>query len=350
MSRKESRDLAVSAPKNIKLSASSKTFYVICYVIVALVALVCLIPFILLISGSFTSEQWIRFHGFSLWPGELSLEAYKIIFKTPEKIVRAYGVSIFITAVGTLAGLFLTSLTAYVISRKDAKYRNALSFFFYFTTLFNGGMVSTYIFYIQYLHLKDNYLALILPGVFNVFYLLIMRTFVNNIPFALIESAKLDGAGEWRIYFTIILPLLKSGLATIGLFLALGYTVSPEPEEYRGDIIQTIQLRDEPSLIAFCRGMQKGAPVDSFVVPEPSEQPGYTSKVIMAAGALSPPIASSTTVVISDMIFPPVSTGNILLNITGKINTYIYNMTINATVISPILISIEMELIVLESS
>ena len=223
MSRKESRDLAVSAPKNIKLSASSKTFYVICYVIVALAALVCLIPFILLISGSFTSEQWIRFHGFSLWPGEFSLEAYKIIFKTPEKIVRAYGVSIFITAVGTLAGLFLTSLTAYVISRKDAKYRNALSFFFYFTTLFNGGMVSTYIFYIQYLHLKDNYLALILPGVFNVFYLLIMRTFVNNIPFALIESAKLDGAGEWRIYFTIILPLLKSGLATIGLFLALGY-------------------------------------------------------------------------------------------------------------------------------
>lgn len=223
MSRNESKDLAVSAPKNIKLSASSKIFYVICYVVVALVALVCLIPFILLISGSFTSEQWIRFHGFSLWPGEFSLEAYKIIFKTPEKIVRAYGVSIFITAVGTLAGLFLTSLTAYVISRKDAKYRNALSFFFYFTTLFNGGMVSTYIFYIQYLHLKDSYLALILPGVFNVFYLLIMRTFVNNIPFALIESAKLDGAGEWRIYFTIILPLLKSGLATIGLFLALGY-------------------------------------------------------------------------------------------------------------------------------
>lgn len=223
MSRNESKDLAVSAPKNIKLSASSKIFYVICYVIVALVALVCLIPFILLISGSFTSEQWIRFHGFSLWPGEFSLEAYRIIFKTPEKIVRAYGVSIFITAVGTLAGLFLTSLTAYVISRKDAKYRNALSFFFYFTTLFNGGMVSTYIFYIQYLHLKDSYLALILPGVFNVFYLLIMRTFVNNIPFALIESAKLDGAGEWRIYFTIILPLLKSGLATIGLFLALGY-------------------------------------------------------------------------------------------------------------------------------
>ncbi len=217
------QDLAASAPKKIKLSASSKAFYVICYAIVVLMAVICLVPFILLISGSFTSEQWIRFNGFSLIPGEFSTEAYGIIFKTPEKIVRAYGVSIFITAAGTLIGLFLTSLTAYVISRKDAKYRNVLSFFFYFTTLFNGGMVSTYIFYIQYLHLKDSYWALILPGVFNVFYLLIMRTFVNNVPFALIESAKLDGAGEWRIFFTIILPLLKSGLATIGLFLALGY-------------------------------------------------------------------------------------------------------------------------------
>ncbi len=223
MSKNSNQDLATSAPKKIKLSASSKTFYVICYLVVLLAAIVCLVPFILLISGSFTSEQWIRFNGFSLIPGEFSTEAYAIIFKTPEKILRAYGVSIFITAAGTLLGLFLTSLTAYVISRKDAKYRNVLSFFFYFTTLFNGGMVSTYIFYIQYLHLKDSYWALILPGVFNVFYLLIMRTFVNNIPFALIESAKLDGAGEWRIFFTIILPLLKSGLATIGLFLALGY-------------------------------------------------------------------------------------------------------------------------------
>ena len=213
---------AVSTGK-IKLSASSKTFYAICYTVVALVALICLIPFLLLISGSFTSEQYIRFHGFSLIPGEFSTEAYAIIFKTPERIIRAYGVSIFITIVGTFLGLFLISLTAYVISRKDFKYRNVLSFFFYFTTLFNGGMVSTYIFYIRYLHLQDSLWALILPGMFNVFYLLIMRTFVNTIPTALIESAKLDGAGEWRIYFTIILPLLKSGLATIGLFLALGY-------------------------------------------------------------------------------------------------------------------------------
>ena len=207
----------------IKLSASSKVFYVICYTVVGLMAIICLIPFILLISGSFTAEQWIRFHGYGLIPGEFSTEAYNIIFKTPQRVVRAYGVSIFITAVGTGLGLLLTAMTAYVISRKDFKYRNAFSFFFYFTTLFSGGMVSTYIFYIQYLHLKDSLLALILPMMFNVFYLLIMRTFVNTIPHALVESAKIDGAGEWRIFFTIILPLLKSGLATIGLFLALGY-------------------------------------------------------------------------------------------------------------------------------
>ena len=209
--------------RKIKLSTSSKVFYVICYTVVGLMALICLIPFILLISGSFTSEQFIRFHGFSLIPGEFSTEAYSVIFKTPERILRAYGVSIMVTVIGTFCGLLLTSMTAYVISRKDFKYRNWFSFFFYFTTLFSGGMVSTYIFYIQYLHLKDSYLALILPGMFNVFYLLIMRTFVSNIPHALVEAAKIDGAGEWRIFFTIILPLLKSGLATIGLFLALGY-------------------------------------------------------------------------------------------------------------------------------
>lgn len=210
-------------PGKIKLSTSSKIFYIVCYAFVILMTLICLIPFIVLISSSFTSENYIRFYGYSLFPKDFSLEAYALIFKTPMEIIRAYGVSIFITAIGTVLGLLLTTLTAYVISRKDFRYRNILSFFFYFTTLFNGGMVCTYIFYIRYLHLKDSMWALIFPGMFNVFYLLIMRSFVSAIPTALIESAKIDGAGEWKIFFRIIMPLLKSGLATIGLFLALGY-------------------------------------------------------------------------------------------------------------------------------
>ncbi|MFA9464876.1 MAG: carbohydrate ABC transporter permease [Velocimicrobium sp.] len=209
--------------RKIKLSTSSKTFYTICYAFVALMAVISLIPFIILVSSSFTSEHYIRFNGYTIFPKEFTTEAYELIFKTPMTIIRAYGVSILITVVGTILGLLLITITAYVISRKDFKYRNVLSFFFYFTTLFNGGMVCTYIFYIQYLHLKDSLWALILPGIFNVFYLLIMRSFVSVIPTALIESAKIDGAGEFRIFFQIIVPLLKSGMATIGLFLALGY-------------------------------------------------------------------------------------------------------------------------------
>ena len=219
-----SKEAAAPAPEHIiKLSSSSKVFYAICYTVVSLMTILCLVPFVLLVSASFTSENYIRFHGYSLLPQEFSLKAYEIIFKSPIAILRAYGVSIFVTAAGTLLGLAIITMTAYVLSRKDFKYRNSFSFFFYFTTLFNGGMVCTYIFYIQYLHLKDSLWALILPGVFNVFYLLIMRSFVSAIPTALIESAKIDGAGEFRIFLQIVLPLLKSGMATIGLFLALGY-------------------------------------------------------------------------------------------------------------------------------
>ena len=209
--------------KRVKMGTAAIVFNVIGYLLVGLVALVCLLPFIMLISGSFSSEQAIRFTGYGLLPKEFTLEAYRIVFKYPQKIARAYGVSISITLIGTALGLFITTMAAYVISRKDFKYRNAISFFFYFTTLFNGGMVSTYIFYIQYLHLKDNLLALILPGMVNIFYLLIMRSFVAAIPIALVESSKIDGAGEFRTFMQIVLPLLKSGLATIGLFMALGY-------------------------------------------------------------------------------------------------------------------------------
>lgn len=207
----------------IRMPASTKVFNVVGISLVTLFALMCLIPLLIIISGSFTSEQYICFHGYSLIPGQFSAEAYAALFKSPQKIINAYGVSIFITITGTAISLVLTTMTAYVISRKDFKYRNILSFFFYFTTLFNGGMVSTYIFYIQYLHLKDSLIALILPGVFNVFYLLIMRSFISTIPSALIEAARIDGAGELRTFVQIVVPLLGSGLATIGLFTALYY-------------------------------------------------------------------------------------------------------------------------------
>lgn len=220
----KSKDLASSGlGSKVKLSTSSKLFYILAYVSVGLMALICIIPFIVLISGSFTSENYIRTQGYSLFINEFSTKAYELIFRNPVTVFRAYGISILITGVGTILGTLLITMTAYVICRKDFKYRNHFSFFFYFTTLFNGGMVSTYIFYIQYLKLKDSLWALILPGLFNVFYLLIMRSFVYTIPPSLIEASKIDGAGEYRIFFQVVFPLLKPGLATVGLFMALGY-------------------------------------------------------------------------------------------------------------------------------
>lgn len=215
---------ATTARSNkIKIAGTTIVFNIIGYILITLLAFICLLPFIILISGSFSSEHAITFNGLSILPQEFTLEAYNFIFRNPRDIINAYGITIFITAIGTGVGLIFLTMTAFVISRKDFKYRNVISFYFYFTTLFNGGMVCTYIFYIQYYHLKDSLLALILPGLTPVFYMLIMRNFVNGIPAALVESAKIDGAGEFRIFFQIVLPLLGSGLATIGLFMALGY-------------------------------------------------------------------------------------------------------------------------------
>ena len=207
----------------IKQEKATTTFYIIGYALVSVVTILCLLPFVMLVSGSFTSEHAISNYGYGLFPREFSLSAYKLLFRFPEDILRSYLVTIFITVTGTVVGLFVISMTAYVISRKDFKYRSQLTFFFYFITLFNGGLVGTYIFVIRYLHLKDNFLALILPVMVNIFYLLIMRTFMSSIPESISESAKIDGAGDFATFMKIILPLVKPALATIGLFLALDY-------------------------------------------------------------------------------------------------------------------------------
>jgi putative aldouronate transport system permease protein len=204
-------------------SKSTVVFYVFCFLIVTGFAVLCLLPFVLLISGSFSSEKDVTLYGFSLLPRTPTLAAYRMVFQNPEIILTGYKNTIFITAVGTVISLFLTSMTAYVLSRESYKPRKGIAFYFYFTTLFSGGLVATYIFFIRYLGLKDSYLALILPGLLSVFDILILRSFIKAIPPALIESAKMDGAGEFKIYFRIILPLLTSGIATIGLFKSIGY-------------------------------------------------------------------------------------------------------------------------------
>ena len=154
----------------------------------------------------------------------LSLEAFRAVFAVPENIFNAYGVTIFITIVGTVVGIFFSSMAAYVLQRKEFRPRTFFSFFFYFTTIFNGGIVPWYILMIRYFNMKNNIMALILPNLFNVFYIIIIRSFISNsIPDSITESAKIDGAGEFHIFVKMILPLSKPILATMGLFTALNY-------------------------------------------------------------------------------------------------------------------------------
>jgi putative aldouronate transport system permease protein len=186
-------------------------------------ALLCFLPFLLVISGSITKESSIMQEGFRLIPKEISFDAYKLAFELPTTTLRAFGVSVFITGIGTIASLFLLSMAAYVLQRKEFKARNVVAFYFYFTTIFGGGLVPWYILMVKYLNLKDSLLVLILPGLFNVIYMIILRSFINSIPYSLTESAKIDGAGDFKIYARIILPLSTPALASMGLFIALNY-------------------------------------------------------------------------------------------------------------------------------
>ena len=208
---------------SITKSKDMLVFNIIGYFIITVMAVLSILPFIMLVSASFTSEHSIVNYGYGLFPKEFSVNAYSMLFRYPLDIIRAYEVSIFITLSGTACGLFIISMTAYVISRKDFIFRNKLAFYFYFITLFNGGLVATYIIMIRYYNLKNNLLSLILPYLVNVFYLIVMRSFMSSIPDSLGESAKIDGAGDFTIFIKIILPLSKPALATIGLFLALEY-------------------------------------------------------------------------------------------------------------------------------
>lgn len=156
-------------------------------------------------------------------PHEFSLEAYKAVFMSPGMILDSYMVTIITTVVGTIIGLCISASAGYVISRKNYRYRKILSFFIFFTMLFNGGLVPTYILMTQWLHLKNTIWALILPLVVNAWYIILMRGFFQGIPDSIMEAARIDGASELRIFFGIVLPLSKPVLATIALFYALAY-------------------------------------------------------------------------------------------------------------------------------
>lgn len=198
-------------------------FKAVGYPLIFLFAAVCLIPFLVVIGSSFTSESYIIRNGYSILPKEWSMESYATIFRSPMAIIRAYGVTIFVTTTGTILSVFLNTMAGYVLQRKDFEWRNKLSFYYFFTTLFSGGLMPWYIMCVKYLHLKDSIWAMILPGIVSVWNILLVKGFMAGIPFEMTESAKIDGAGDFTIFLKFIWPLSKPVIATIGLFTALTY-------------------------------------------------------------------------------------------------------------------------------
>jgi putative aldouronate transport system permease protein len=184
----------------------------------------CLYPVLLLIGISFSSEKDIVQYGFSVIPRTFTLYAYEFILKSSKMLFQAYGVTILVTVSGTFLCMLLTTLYAYPLSRKEFKFRKPFTLFIFFTMLLNGGLVPWYFVCVRVLHINDKIWALILPYLMNGFYVIVMRTFFKtNIPDEIIESARIDGSGEFYTFFRIVIPLAVPGIATIGLFAALQY-------------------------------------------------------------------------------------------------------------------------------
>jgi putative aldouronate transport system permease protein len=202
---------------------SNKSNFIINLLFIAY-CILCIAPLILVIVVSFTDEKTIMAEGYKFIPSKWSLYAYSYMFHDMTKIVRGYGVTIFVTIVGTILNLALTSLYAYPLSRRDLPLRNFFTFFIFFTMLFSGGLVPWYLVCTQLLNLKNTIWALIIPSLVSPFNVLIMRTFFQNtIPDSLIEAARIDGSGELRTFIQIIIPLSKPVFATIGLFCTIGF-------------------------------------------------------------------------------------------------------------------------------
>jgi putative aldouronate transport system permease protein len=211
------------------------------HIILGSFAFLCIFPFIYVIIISFTNEQSLSLHGYRIIPDEWSFEAYRYLWQIKAEILRAYGVTIFVTVVGTLLSVIVIALYAYAISRKQFLYRKQFTFIAFLTMLFSGGMVPFYIVMTQFLGLKNSVWALILPMTVNAFYIIIMRTFFQrSVPEAILESARIDGAGEIRILLKIVLPLAIPGIATIALFNTLAYW---------NDWFNALLFIDDPNLV-----------------------------------------------------------------------------------------------------
>ena len=211
-----------AAGTKVKIGMSDRIIRGVGYVLVSIYALACVIPFIIIVSTSFTSEATIRAEGVQLIPKDISLQAYEMVAKGGG-IWWSYLLTIALTVVGTFLGLSIIAMTGYALQRKDFPFRNVISFYVYFTSLFSAGLAPYYLLMTNTYHLMDSYFVVLLPLLMSPWLIILMKNFVKAIPHEITESGKIDGAGDMKIFTALILPMLKPALATIGLFLALGY-------------------------------------------------------------------------------------------------------------------------------
>lgn len=207
------------------MQSTNRGFRVCAHIVLSLLSLLVVIPLLLLVASSFSSEQLLLREGYSLWPKEFSFSAYEYLFKGAGNLFQSYGVTLLVTAVGTVAGLLMTMLLGYALSIEDLPFRKVISFLVFFTMLFNGGLVPTYMMYTNVFHIKNTIWALIVPYLLvNAFYVIIARSFfATSIPREVIEAARIDGAGEIKALFRVVLPMSLPIMATLGLMIGLAY-------------------------------------------------------------------------------------------------------------------------------
>ena len=275
-------------PSHVRLDMSDKIIRGFTYVLVTLFSLMCVLPFWMIVASSFSSESAIRLSGFTLWPSEVSTYSYELLLRSPDQMIGAYVVTIGLAVVGTAVGLFIISMTGYALQRKDFPFRNGIMFYIYFTSLFSAGLVPFYLLIKQTLHLDDTYWAILLPLLMNPWLIVLMKNFVKAIPHEITESGKIDGAGDFRIFYALILPSLKPALATIGLFLALGYW----NEWYYSSLFLSSQVEYRPLQFHLYNVINKVASLKNSVagsnVVLPTDLPSETLKMATAVIATGP--------------------------------------------------------------
>ncbi|WP_155832323.1 carbohydrate ABC transporter permease [Butyrivibrio sp. MC2013] len=208
----------------VRKNKSDLLLQIFAYIFIGFIGFVCFYPLLMTLSVSFSSEKMIAMKGYSALPQGFTFNTYIYIFgNSGLEILRSYGVTIFVTAVGTCLALFITSMLAFAVSIRDLKYRNAISFICNFTIIFGAGLIPWYFMCVNFYHLKDSVAGLIFPSMFSVWNMFLLRTYFKAISQSLYEAARIDGAGYFQIYSSIAMPLSKTPLLTVGLMYALQY-------------------------------------------------------------------------------------------------------------------------------